>query len=169
MLIGVGCQRPRLDRCSVPVRTRRGGVSRPPQQGFTLSRTIVNGTAQAVGFNAILLADLWLPLKRTPSRHTAPRSIFTFSETDSTLLIRIGSLFGLLMVSFVLLLINSLILVILKRVAQTLRSRATFPTEDDRRSCVSLKEAKPQRLWPHFPNPRAPPLLSGVLAELEFT
>lgn len=105
---------------------------------------------------------MWLPLEHALSHYAHLGSIFTFSETDSTLLIRFGSLFGMLMVSFVVVLINSLILIVLKRVIQALRSHATFPAKDDKRPYPPFKEIILERRWYYFPDVRDPPLPSSV-------
>jgi apolipoprotein N-acyltransferase len=83
--------------------------------------------------------------------------MFAFSDADCTVLIRMGSLFGMLMVSFLVVLINSLILILLKRVVQALTSRATFPGEDDTKPYFYFKEIVLQKRWYCTPSPRAPP------------
>lgn len=129
---------------------------------FSIFGIAVNRIKRYIGFNAILIAFLWLPLEYALSHYAHLGSIFTFSETDSTLLIRFGSLFGMLLVSFVVVLINSLILVVLKHVVQALRSRATFPAKEDKRLYPSFKEIILQRRWYYFPDVRDPPLPSSV-------
>jgi hypothetical protein len=66
-----------------------------------------------------------------------------------------------LMVSFAVVLINSLILIFLKRVAQALSSPTTFPAKEDKRIYLPFKEIILQRRWYYFPDLRAPPCLNS--------
>jgi apolipoprotein N-acyltransferase len=131
---------------------------------FSAFGIAINRTKRYLGFNAFLIPFLWLPLEYILTHYAHLGSIFTFSETDSTLLIRIGSLFGILMISFVIVLINSLILILLKRVSQALSSRAKSPAKGDKRIYLPFKEIILQKRWYYFPDPRAPPPPSIVPA-----
>ncbi len=131
---------------------------------FALYGTLVNKMAKHIGFNAIFIAVLWMPLEYALSHYADLGRIFTFSETDSTLLFRIGSLFGMLIISFVVVLMNSLILLVLKRVVQAISSRGTFPITNDKKLYFAFKEIILERRWYDFPDPRAPPLPSSVPA-----
>jgi len=131
---------------------------------FSAFGIAVNRTKRYLGFNAFLIPFSWLPLEYILKSYAHLGSIFVFPETDSTLLIRIGSLFGILMVSFVVVLINALILILLKRVVQALSSRATFPAKEDKRLYPAFKNIILQKRWYYFPDPRAPPLPSSIPA-----
>jgi len=124
---------------------------------FVLYGTVVNRMAKHVGFNVIFIAVLWLPLEYTLSRYADLGSMFAFSDGDCSVLIRMGSLFGMLMVSFLVVLVNSLILILLKRVVQALSSRATFPITNDKKLYFAFKEIILERRWYYFPDLRAPP------------
>jgi apolipoprotein N-acyltransferase len=130
---------------------------------FSAFGIAVNRTKRYIGFNAALIAVLWLPLEYFLTHYAHLGSIFTFPETDSALLLRIGSLFGILLVSFVIVLINLLILILLKRVVQALSAGKTFPAREDKRRYPTFKDIILQRRWYYFPDPRAPPLPSGIL------
>jgi len=132
---------------------------------FSIFGVAVNRIKRYVGFNAVIfIAFFWLPLEYALSHYAHLGGIFTFSEIDSALLIRFSSLFGLLVVSFVVVLINSLILIILKRVAQALRSRSAFAAKDDKKPYPSFKETILQRRWYYFPDLRAPPIKVAYLS-----
>jgi hypothetical protein len=63
-----------------------------------------------------------------------------------------------LMVSFVVVLVNSLILLFLKRVVQALSSSKTFPANDHKRCYLPFREILLQKRWHYFADPRAPPV-----------
>jgi len=129
---------------------------------FSVFGIAANRIKRYGGFNAVIfIAFFWLPLEYALSHYVHLGGIFTFSEIDSALLIRFSSLFGMLVVSFVVVLVNSLILIVLKRVVQGLRSRATFPAKEDKKPYASFKEIILQRRWYYFPDLRAPPIKVG--------
>ena len=127
---------------------------------FALYGTVVNRIKKYIGFNVIFIAALWLPLEYTLSHYAGLESLFASSpdKTGLPVLLRIGSLFGMLMISFVVVLINSLILVILRHVAQVLLSRGTLSIPDDKRPYLPFKEIILERRWYYFPDVRAPPI-----------
>lgn len=127
---------------------------------FALYGTIVNRIKKHLGFNIIFIAALWLPLEYALSHYAGLENLFAISADENTLPLRIGSLFGMLMISFIIVLINSLILVILRQVAQALLSRGTLPIPDDKRPYPPFKEIILERCWYYFPDVRAPPLPS---------
>ena len=134
---------------------------------FSAFGIAVNRTKRYLGFNAFLIPFLWLPLEYILRSYAHLGSIFAFPEVNSTILIRIGSLFGILMVSFVVILINSLILILLKHVVQAISSRKTFPVKEDKRPYPNFKNIILQKRWYYFPDPRAPPLPSNFPVELD--
>jgi hypothetical protein len=77
---------------------------------FVLFGVIVNQSGKKIGLNAVLIAVLWLPLEYGLKTWTDFGLIFAISEANPVVLIKIGSLFGLLMISFVIVLVNTLIL-----------------------------------------------------------
>jgi hypothetical protein len=124
---------------------------------FALYAVTVNRLARLIGFNAVLTALLWLPIEYALSNYADLGIIFALSESDSTILIRIGSLFGVLMVSFAVVLINALIFVILMRMARVVKSRDSFSTNDDKRRHYSSGANTAGRRWCYLAGPRAPP------------
>ncbi len=125
---------------------------------FSAFAITVNRTKKYLGFNAFLIPFLWLPLEYVLSHYAHLGSIFAFPEVNSILLIRIGSLFGVLMISFVVVLINSLFLILLKRLVQALSSRKTLPVKEDKGLYPAFKHIILQKRWYDFHDPRAPPV-----------
>ena len=126
---------------------------------FSCYAIAVNRIAGRFGFNALVIALSWLPVEYALSNHAHLGSIFTFSETDSTLLIRLGSLLGMLMVSFGVVLINSLILSVLERAVHATRSQAVFRTKHNTKTYPPFRQVAPERRRYHLVHPRAPPLV----------
>lgn len=90
----------------------------------------VNRIAKHIGINAIFLAVVWLPVEYVLGICTHLRGIFVFSDLDSPIVVRMNSLFGVLIVSFLIVLINTLILLISDRLARCSWSRASHRAED---------------------------------------
>lgn len=129
---------------------------------FVLYAIVVNRIKKHIGFNAIFIAALWLPLEYALSHYAGLGNLFAISANESSLLLRIGSLFGLLMVSFVVVLVNTLILIFFKHVVEALSSKATFPVKDAKRAYLPFKEILLEKRWYYFSAPRAPPALSSL-------
>ncbi|MFQ6008586.1 MAG: hypothetical protein ACE5K8_06490 [Candidatus Zixiibacteriota bacterium] len=125
---------------------------------FIFYTVAVNRIGKHIGFNAVFIAALWLPLEYALSHYAGFVGIFALSIGDSSLAYRIASLFGLLMVSFVVVLVNTLILIFVKRVVDVLRSKAIFPVKVVKQAYPPLKEIFVERRWYSFPDVRAPPL-----------
>ncbi|HWR83532.1 MAG TPA: hypothetical protein VN285_09530 [Candidatus Deferrimicrobium sp.] len=116
-----------------------------------------------IGLNAIFIAALWLPLEFALSRYTGLQSFFTFSSSatvwqDSSQLLRIASLFGVLMISFVVVLVNMLLLLVLRRVIHALRSREALVFKIARKFIAIYTEPIFERCSYYFPDRRAPPI-----------
>ena len=125
---------------------------------FALYGIVVNRIKKHLGFNVIFIAALWLPIEYALSHYAGLGNLFAISANESSLLL--GSLFGMLMTSFVIILINSLILIILRHVAQVLHLRGTLSIPDDKRPYPPFKEIILERRWYYFPDVRAPPVHS---------
>lgn len=128
---------------------------------FALYGTVVNRIKKHHSFNVIFIAALWLPLEYALSHYAGMESLFASSPDKTGLPVRIGSLFGMLMISFIIVLINSLILIILRQVAQVLFSRGRLSIPDDKRPYPPFKEIILERRWYYFPDVRAPPLIAS--------
>ena len=127
---------------------------------FSSFGVLVNRINKYTGFNPIFIAALWLPFEYVLCHHAHLENIFAFSSTDSTLLIRISSLFGILTVSFIIVLINSLILIAIKHAVQASCSETKFSLEDEKINYPLFKGITLQKLYFFYPMRRAPPLPS---------
>ncbi len=132
---------------------------------FALYGTIVNRIKKHLGFNVIFIAVLWLPVEYALSHYAGLENLFTLSpdKTGLPVLLRIGSLFGMLMISFIIVLVNSLILIILRQVAQVVFSRGTLSIPDDKRPYPPFREIILKRRWYYFPDVRAPPVVGKAI------
>jgi len=126
---------------------------------FAAYGAAVNGLSRKIGFNAVFIAVLWLPLEYLLNNHLVGVSLFSGIQTDSLLLVRIGSLFGVLMVSFTIIMINSLILMLFGYVIPLLKSRQEYSVEWAEKLHFRYIEIAFARQRYFIPNRRAPPLL----------
>jgi apolipoprotein N-acyltransferase len=129
---------------------------------FSLYGLAVNRLARYVGFNAVFIALLWLPLEYTLEHLTGFQSISSVLVDRSALILRIGSLFGLLTVSFVIVLINALILICFKRVVETLRCKAACASKILKKDYPPFEEILLERFRYFFSDIRSPPSYSVV-------
>jgi apolipoprotein N-acyltransferase len=127
----------------------------------------VNRIGKRIGFNAIFISALWLPLEYALSCYAGFGSIFTFSITDSSLGYRIASLFGLLMLSFMVVLVNSLVLMILKHAVQVLLSKSPLIIKADKKTYPPFREILLPTRWFSFPDMRAPPVASSITRSVD--
>lgn len=117
----------------------------------------VNRASKFVGFNAVLIALLWLPVEHLLGNYAGLSLSHALSESDSSLIIRLGSLFGMLIVSFAIVLLNSLLLIAIESIADSSRSSRFLGTEPDEIALLALEEDIPPRFWRSNPVPRGPP------------
>lgn len=124
---------------------------------FTLYAVTVNRIVAHAGFNVCLIAASWLPLEYVLRSYINGGGFFVLSGADSMLVTRIASLFGLLVVSFVVVLVNSLILVISQCLARGTRSCASCQSALDQRVYPIIETIVPGLHWHYIADPRAPP------------
>jgi hypothetical protein len=118
---------------------------------------LVNQIIRHSGRNVIFLAASWLPVEYVLTCLCPAGCLFSLRETDSAFLLRICSLFGVLAVSFLIVLANVLILLLTEYLTRRrLACRGSFSDW----SCPSFL---PYRCPPfvlravHTSHPRAPP------------
>ncbi len=127
---------------------------------FCLYAAAVNLVKRPFGFHAVLMAILWLSLEYALHELVPTTALFTNVVPDSDLLSRVGWLFGLLMVSLLIVLLNSLVLSIVRRFVRTDLLSAKTVTEADRLGAIDVIQ-KAAKTKPYFlPGRRAPPHLS---------
>ncbi len=124
---------------------------------FCIYALAVNRLRKTIGFHVIFVAALWLPLEYLLDSVVGIGSIFSLAAGDSSFVIRIGSLFGMLMISFVVVIVNSLILILLKELARALLTGRALVFTTPRRTYPPFKHITFQRRSYYFPDRRAPP------------
>ncbi len=124
---------------------------------FAVYAATVNRIARHIGLNAIFIAVLWLPLEYTLNQIAFVDQILAFPQESSGLIMRVGTMFGMLMVSFVIMLTNLLILILIKEVMDALQSGAELHIERIGRPCSPADTPLSQEARYRFATPRAPP------------
>ncbi|MEW5922799.1 MAG: hypothetical protein AB1746_02300 [Candidatus Zixiibacteriota bacterium] len=82
---------------------------------FTIYGVVINRTVRLTRFNAPLIALSWFPCEYILTRYIGMGEILNFADNDSYILIKISSLFGMLLISVLVILVNSLIMLIIGR------------------------------------------------------
>jgi hypothetical protein len=131
---------------------------------FAVLAIAANRSAKYIGPKSVFIAVCWLPIEYIMSHYTDLGSIVAFLESDATLLIRIGSLSGILLISLVVVLVNWLIIALLGRVLQALCATRTFASDDRNRLSLFSEEIAFQIGWHYFIDPRAPPRVTLFVA-----
>lgn len=124
---------------------------------FAIYAVTVNRIKKRFGINAIFIAALWLPLEYVISHFADLGYLFAVTPDESGLVLRLGSLFGLLMVSFVVVVVNALILISVRRIVRALHSHGRRSLPNYSRVKYSIEELFLERSWYCFPDVRAPP------------
>jgi apolipoprotein N-acyltransferase len=124
---------------------------------FALYGLAVNKVARYAGINAVLLAALWVPVEYLLSNCDHLSSIFVFAETDSAILVRISSIFGVLMVSFLVVFINSLLLIISDHITKALYLKIALPKDIGEKRYVVYWKVTHEKPSHYIADPRAPP------------
>lgn len=125
---------------------------------FSIFSICVNLARKYIGFNPIFIAALWLPLEYILTHYIGLEHIFTFSLADSSITIRFTSLFGCLIVSSGIVLINSLILVLIEHISHEAASKTGFKFAEEKKHYLVFEEIVPIKRWYYFIDPRAPPI-----------
>jgi hypothetical protein len=124
---------------------------------FSIFGTAVNRIKRYIGFSPVFIAALWLPLEYFLIKYPGLGGFLTFPTADSGGLIRFASLFGLLMVSFFIVLVNSALFMLLDYISRIDLSieRLRFPYK--RISFPLFESVRSTKRWNHLPDLRAPP------------
>jgi len=125
---------------------------------FSVFGISVNRISRHFGFNPVFIAALWLPLEYILIHYAGFETIFTFTGSGSGFVLRLASLFGFLIVSFCIILINSIILMFLEHVYFKGFSSGKFRFSKERFFYLRSENNFPLRNWNYTLNPRAPPL-----------
>lgn len=125
---------------------------------FSIFGIAVNRVRKYIGFCPIFIAALWLPLEYILTRYSGLGSIFAFSNTDSGFVVRLASLFGLLIVSFGIVLINTIVLKFIQYVMEKASSNCDYPAIKDKDAYAAFAEIILVRSLYCSPRQRGPPL-----------
>ena len=118
----------------------------------------VNRINRYLGFNPIFIAALWLPLEYGLTHYAGFETIFAFTQSGSGFVLRLASLFGFLIVSFCVILINSLILMLFEHAYSKGCSNSKFRFSKEKLHYLHFENIVPFKSWYYVLNPRAPPL-----------
>ncbi len=124
---------------------------------FSIFGIAVNRIRSYIGFSPVFIAALWLPLEYVLTHYTALGSIFSLSNAGSGFVVRFGSLFGFLMVSFGIVFINSLILVLIEHAYLKGCSNSKFRFSKEKLFYLRSRELILIRNSYHWPELRGPP------------
>jgi apolipoprotein N-acyltransferase len=121
----------------------------------------INRARKYLGFDPLFIALLWFPIEYVLIEYAGLGSLFSVSNSGSSLVIGFCSLFGILLGSFAIVLINSLTIMFITYVEQRLgsNSRSLLPTDIE--SYPQLREVILERVWYNFPDRRSPPWKSA--------
>ena len=122
---------------------------------FALFGLAVHWTKKTLRFELLLVPLLWLPMEYALIRYAGLGSLFSVS--GPTLLEGFPLLFGALLTSFIIILINSLTLMFLEYVKEKILNRKRLPTARDNKFCLLFNEIILERSWYNFPDIRSPP------------
>jgi apolipoprotein N-acyltransferase len=125
---------------------------------FSAFAVAVKTIKKHFGFNPVFVAALWLPLEYVLKHLAGLNFAFIAAESGNNILIGLSSLFGLLFVSFIILLINSLIVALIEYVASN--DIDLWPAKPGNKACRykinQLPFISSQWYYPYIP--RSPPL-----------
>ena len=124
---------------------------------FSIFGIAVNGVRKYIGFSPVFVAAIWVPLEYFLIRYPGMGGVLSFPTADSSELIRFASLFGLLMISFFIVLVNSVILMLIEYVSRIRFSIARLRFPNTVKSFPLFESIKSTKRWDYLPNLRAPP------------
>ncbi len=125
---------------------------------FSIFGMAVNGAKKYIGFNPVFVAAIWVPLEYFLIRYPGMGGVLSFPTADSSELIRFASLFGLLMISFFIVLVNSIILMLIEYVSRIRFSIAGLRFPLARKLFPLFEGISSTKRWDYLPNLRAPPI-----------
>lgn len=125
---------------------------------FAIFSLVVSRAKKYLGFDPLFIALLWFPMEYVLIHYAHLGTIFSISNSSSSLIIGFCSLFGILLGSLVIILGNSLILLIVRYLGQWILSREKPLTDSEKRTYSPLDEVILEGRWHYFPDVRAPPL-----------
>lgn len=128
---------------------------------FALYAGAVNRIARHLGMNVIFIAVLWLPLEHLLNSAVKIGGILAVPAGETGIVFRIGTLFGMLVVSFLVVAANLVVLALVKQLVKALKVRPDVKSGSFVRYYNPGGLSINQRLRYYFIIPRAPPGISG--------
>lgn len=128
---------------------------------FSIFGIAVNRIKRYIGFYPIFIASLWIPLEYFLIRHAGIGAILDFSASGSSGLIRFASLFGILTISFFIMLINSAILLLIECARRIRFSVIGLIFSNTGILFRRFENIGLTKRWYSLPNLRAPPSFSS--------
>jgi hypothetical protein len=127
---------------------------------FAAFALIVNRTGRKFGFNPIIIAAFWLLLEFSVLQSDGMPGISLLPKTDSPLVFRFSVLFGALMVSFAVILINAIILVLIKYIGAIPVSKRRLSFECKSYIINTRRIGISDKFLYRLPDCRAPPQIN---------
>ncbi len=125
---------------------------------FALFGLVINRVKKSLGFDPLFIALLWFPMEYVLIHYAGLGNLFSVSNNGSSLIVGFCSLFGILLASLAIVLINSLTLMVIKYVGQRLASDNISLSISDKKTYCLSHEVILERGWYYFSDIRAPPL-----------
>jgi apolipoprotein N-acyltransferase len=123
---------------------------------FSFYGIAVNRISKHIGLNAVFLAVLWLPVEYSLGL-VQLGGLFDVSASDSAILVRVSSLFGALVVTFLIAVTNSLILVASRHLTRLSGSKAPLRAGGAEEAVATCVENAIRKLWYSITAIRGPP------------
>jgi len=148
-----------------------GAISNILRQFITLSLVlgtygaVVNKTSKFLGLNAALLAVLWLPLEYLLTNYSGIPNLFTISSGQASVIFGFGSLLGMLTLSVLFVLVNSLFLMVIGCLVDSTRRKTEYSKNDTVEIIHKSVSFIFQKSRFTVPSLRAPPRLSLASAD----
>ena len=124
---------------------------------FIVFAVTISRVKKTLGFNPLFIALLWFPIEYVLIHYAHLETLFSISNSGSSLMIGFCSLFGILLGSLAIVLSNSLLLLILIYVGRRILYHKGSLTESDNERYYVFDELIFEKRWYCFPDVRAPP------------
>jgi len=125
---------------------------------FAIFGFAINRVRKHLGFNPLFIALLWFPLGFVLVQYTDVEGFFYQSHGSLHLVSGFGSLLGILIWSFIIILGNSLIVIFARDFLRKLFRRSKYRSQNDRQLLLQFAAPLFNRHWYCVPNRRAPPI-----------
>jgi uncharacterized membrane protein len=124
---------------------------------LSLFGIIINWIKKHLGYYPVFIAALWLPLEYCLIRFADTSILLDLPAADSGWLARIGSLFGLLTISFFIVLVNSISVLIIEYAGRKLLSKLNSRYRLGSMNFPVFESIASTKRWNCLPDLRAPP------------